>query len=101
MDNMLSKVKQPAPAISGAVTETTDSQGKKYKIIQGPNVGVVDVPKISKTPITDWIELKREEIPHTVYKLSEKKYSLRGMHTTVGLGVIACGIYSLLKIFKK
>ncbi|MBQ8476353.1 hypothetical protein IJ531_04750 [bacterium] len=96
----LSKVKQPAPSVAG-ITETTDAEGKKYKVTQGPHVGVIEVPKMSKTPLTDWIELKKEENPYTVYKIHNKEYKISGIHTTVGIGVVVCGIISLFKLFKK
>lgn len=93
MDNTLSKIKQPQPSVN-------DSEKKEYKIIQGAKVGVVNAPKISKTPLRDMVEIKRQENPYTVYKLKDKNFGLKGIHTTAAIGVILCGIASLVKLIK-
>ncbi len=93
MDNTLSKIKQPQPSVS--------SDKKEYKVIQGAKVGVVEAPKISKTPVRDMVEIKRKERPYTVYKVKNKNYSLKSIHTTAAIGVILCGIASLVKLIHK
>ena len=100
MVNELSKVKQPAPSVS-ANAGTIDNQGKKYKLIQSTTNDIVSTPKISNTPITDWVELKRKENPHIIYKITEKRYNITGFQTAAGIGAVACGIASLIKLFKK
>lgn len=91
MDNSVSKIKQPSPSVSD----------KKYKPIKGIDIGVIQAPKTSKTPLRDWVELKRQENPYTVYKIKSKKYDIKDIHLTAGIGVILCGIASLVKLFHK
>ena len=48
-------LKQPAPNI------ISNNQQQAKKVPKMPNVGVVSVPKISKTPLEDTITLKKQE----------------------------------------
>ncbi len=93
MDNSLSKIKQPKPSVDS-------SQNIQYKLIQGAPVGIVSAPKISKTPLRDWVEIKRQENPHTIYKIYNKDNNLKSIHTTATIGVILCGIASLVNLIK-
>ncbi len=97
----MQKIKQPAPELSSNASEITNTQEKKYKIIPAQNTGVIQAPKISSTPIRDMVEIKRNENPHIIYKIHTKKDTLKGIETTAGIGVILCGIASLVKLFKK
>lgn len=99
MDNAISKVKQPSPAISNELTGIT--QDAKYKIIPTGKIGVLKPSKITTTPIRDMIEIKRKENPYTKYKIHTKETSIKGFNTTASLAVIGCGILSLIKLFKK
>jgi len=102
METFFSKIKQPAPNISENTKENIDIQGKKYKIVQNnPHIGVIQVPKTTKTPLRDWIEIKRREQPYTVYKVKTKDYKVNNLQTFTGVSVIVCGVLSLLKLFKK
>ena len=104
-------VKQPAPSLSASsskkeeveqkTSESTTEKKPKYKITEARNTGVITVPKITKTPITDTIELKRQENPRTVYKLTEKKHKLFSIHTITSLAAIGCGIAAFSTYFKK
>ena len=99
MESAINKIKQPAPSVGVSESKTVD--GKKCKIIPAAHTGVVSAPKISKTPLTDMIELKKEERPYTVYKIKNKKYRIKGFQTTASLGVVTCAIISLVKLFGK
>ena len=101
MDNSVSKIKQPAPSVSSLTAEAIDEQGNRYKVIKAQNVGVIKLPKITTTPLTDWVELKKKENPYTIYKPKYKNQSIMGFQTFASLSVIACSILSLIKLFKK
>ena len=96
MTTELSKIKQPTPSVSAS--NTTEIDGKKYKIIQAANVGVVSAPKVSTTPLTDWVEFKKEENPHIKYKLKGKKYNHKNLQTLFSLGIISCAVISVIKL---
>ena len=91
----LNALKQPEPNIvSNNPSETKRETARPY-------VGVVDVPNISKTPIADVIELKKQEQPHTVYKLSEKPKGNLKLNTICSVGVILGSLISLISLVKK
>ena len=98
MDNAIQKVRQPAPSI---VSSNTNGDEKKFKVVQNKNIGVIQVPKTTNTPLLDWIEFKKKENPKTVYKLTAKANGIKGLQITASIGVIFCGIASLVKLFKK
>lgn len=102
MDNVVSKIKQPEPSVSINNAQTLDVQGKKYKVVRNnANVGVLSAPKTSRTPLRDWIELKRKENPYTIYKVQYNKHDIKGIDTIAGIGVVICGVISLLKMLIK
>ncbi len=104
--NIPAKIKQPEPSVGAEVKaeetskeETSKPKKKKREIIR-PNVGVVDAPKISTTPMRDTITLKKRENPHTVYKKtpkSKKNFHFQGVMSGV-IGV--CGVASLISLIK-
>ena len=99
MDSAISKIKQPEPKIANP--QIVEVQDKKYKVIRNNlNIGVVDTPQTSRTPIRDWVELKRQENPYTVYKIKSKNYSMENIHTFASAGIVMCGIASLLSLIK-
>ena len=97
MDNSIQKIKQPAPSISSS---NIQDENKKYKIIRNANIGVIQMPKTSNTPLTDWVEIKRQENPRLKYKVTFKQNKLPKFDTIAGLGVIVCAIVSVIKLFK-
>ena len=101
----LNSIKQPAPNIVSNSTnskqETTKEETIKPKrIINRPNVGVVDVPTISKTPISDLLEIKKQENPRTVYRLNDNKEKPLNLYNIASIGIGASALYCLLNLSK-
>ena len=102
MESAISKIKQPEPKISDAKAQTLDIEGKKYKVINANrNIGVVSAPKTSRTPIRDWVEIKRQENPYTIYKIKTEKPYKDIFSMLTGAAVALCGVVSLFKLIKK
>ena len=101
MNNAFSKIKQPTPNISSATVDAANSEGKKYKVIKPPNVGVIKIPKVSITPVTDWIEINRKEHPYRKYKSISKDKQNINLQNISALTVLICGLASCVKLFKK
>ncbi len=102
MESAISKIKQPEPSVLVNNSQYTDAEGKKYKVINyNPNIGVVNTPQLSRTPLRDWIELKRKENPYTVYKLTPKDNTPNTISSIGAIGIILCGIASAFKLLKK
>ena len=89
--------KQPAPE----VISNDSKQSSLKRIFNIPKVGVVDVPNISKTPIADTITLKKQENPHTVYKLTNDRKPKPTFENISTLGIIGLGLLALLNLFKR
>ena len=103
MGTFLNKIKQPAPNITNAQNNSATSEGaqeKKYKIVPAQNVGVIKLPKITKTPITDTIEKKREENPYTIYKLPSKIAKVFNFQTILGLATLVTGTAAFFSLKK-
>lgn len=92
----MNALKQPEPKV---VSNNQNAQQKRET--KRPYVGVVNVPNITKTPISDVLELKKQENPHIVYKLSEKPKGDLKFHGICSIGIIAGSLISLISLFKK
>ena len=92
----LNSIRQPAPDVTSSVQTTTAE--RKFNV---PNVGVVSVPSISKTPILDTLEIKKQENPRTAYKLTSKSNKGFNLQTNLSLAIVGCSIGALLKELKK
>ena len=93
----LNILKQPAPQV---VSEEPKKDSKK-RVFNIPKVGVVDVPKISKTPLADTIAIKKKENPHTVYKLTNNRKPKPTFENMSTFGIIGLGFLALLSLFKR
>ena len=90
----LNSIRQPAPSVGG-----DDAQlERKFKL---PNVGVVGVPTISKTPLGDVLALKKQENPKMAYKITPKSNKGFKLQTFFSLSIVGCSIGALLKLIKK
>ena len=100
----LNSIKQPAPNIVSNSTnskpETTKETIEPKRIIIRPNVGVVDVPTISKTPISDLLEIKKQENPRTVYRLDDNKEKPPNLYNIASIVISASALYGLLNLSK-
>ena len=103
----LNKIKSPEPNL---ISKQEKEEPKRK--IKRPSVGVVNVPKISTTPLADTLALNKQENPHTIYKLTNKKNPFVNIHNISSIGIFACagiitlplikkGISSAFKMFKK
>lgn len=97
-------VKVPEPNISNGSNNTSKEEKKNVKKApsrqyERPNVGVLSVPSISKTPMTDTYQKKKEEMPHTKYKIITDKFNTKNLklNNIVSIGIIAAGIISLFQ----
>lgn len=101
MNNLaFNALKQPAPNITDAKSVSV-SQNAPKREIKYPNVGVVDAPNISKTPISDTIALKKQENPRTIYKLTPKSNKGFRLHNILSGAIIGCSVGALFSLLKK
>ena len=85
-------IRQPAPSV--ASTNDTPKQ-RKFNL---PNVGVVNVPSISKTPLGDTLAIKKQENPRTAYKLSPKSKKGLNFQNVISLLIAGCSILALFSL---
>ena len=105
MENFVDKfnVQAPAPNIVNS-SDKNNNKGqmandkKPKRKINTPNVGVVDAPNISRTPIADFLQLKKDENPKTAYKLTTKN-KVKGVNLSNILSV-AIGVCSIISFTK-
>ena len=103
------QIKQPAPNIQNiqvnqqpqTQNEIIQDNEKKYKIIKNSNVGIINLPNISKTPMRDTIEIKSKENPYTKYNLKEDKKKLFSIHSITFATVIICAATLINSLKKK
>ncbi len=75
--------------------ETAIKPSRKYN---RPKVGVVDVPSISQTPLSDAYIKRKKENPYTKYKINFKNTSGKKgfkFHAIISLTIIAAAIAHL------
>ena len=95
-NSTVNKIKSPEPNL---VTNKKETKPKRK--IKKPNVGVVNVPKISNTPLADTLVMKKIENPHTIYKQTTSKYSFLNLHNVSTIGIFACGGIMTIPHIKK
>lgn len=102
MDSTSNNVIQPKPQITQEKKSTKRLNTQPNRKINRPYVGVVDVPYISTTPLSDTISIKGKENPQMKYKITlNKKHSDVKLDGIISLSIIGCALLSLLKIIKK
>lgn len=94
-------IKQPKPSVGEKAPEAniqaqTKTVKKPKREIVRPQVGVVDAPQISTTPMSDTITIKKQENPHTVYKLSSKNKKPFHFQSAMSSIVAGCGILAVI-----
>jgi len=100
MDTAIGNIKQPAPN-TGVQKEAAPAASKPKRAINRPHVGVVDVPKISSTPMKDELVRKERENPREIIKFKPKSKS--NLHFQGALSAIigGCGLVSLLSLIRR
>ena len=97
-------LRQPTPnVVSGNVNndiETSQTSNTERKI-NYPEVGVVTIPNISKTPLADTLALKKQETPKMAYKLTTKKNNGFTLQNFFSLSIIGCALVALFGGLKK
>ncbi len=79
--------------------ETEKKEERKYN---RPYVGVVEVPRISTTPMADTVEIKKQENPYTVYKYIPKPKITGNFQKFASIGTFVLGVGALvLNHFRK
>ena len=86
-----SSIRQPAPNVAN----TNDTTQRKFNF---PNVGVVNVPSISKTPLGDTIAIKKQEHPKMAYKLTPERKKESNFQNVVSLLIAGCSIVALFAL---
>lgn len=99
MDTGVNLVKQPKPEVVSS-NEPGANNKPKRKIIR-PHVGVISLPKISNTPISDTLQLKEKENPQTKYKITPTKKARLTLKELASLTIGACGLIALFTFKKK
>lgn len=101
----INSIKQPAPSIVTAANKSSEIQKNEVlqpkRKINAPNVGVVDVPNITKTPISDMLTIKKQENPRMAYKVAEKKNGLFKFYNIATIGISAASLYCILELIMK
>ena len=101
----INSIKQPAPSIVTATNKGSGIQKNEVpqpkRKINTPNVGVVDVPNISKTPISDMLTIKKQENPRMAYKVAEKKNGFFKFHNIATIGISTASLYCILESILK
>lgn len=94
---------QPAPNVVGATGNASVevAEKKPQRVFNIPKVGVVDVPVISKTPLPDTIEIKKQDNPKMAYKLAPKSNKGFNMQNASSIGIFACSILALISLLAK
>lgn len=87
-------IRQPSPSIGG-------SEVPKERVFNLPKVGVVDVPKISKTPLSDVLILNKEQNPKMAYKLTPRPNKGFKLQTFFSLSIFGCAIGALFSLLRK
>ena len=100
-DVNFNSLRQPAPSVAGDLRQAEVADKKQAKIFNIPNVGVVDVPTISKTPMADTLVIKKQENPRTIYKLTSKGNKGFNLQNFFSLSMVGCAIAALLSGRKK
>ena len=97
----ISQIKQPKPNI--ILNDTKATQASK-KVYNAPSVGIVTVPKISTTPITDAVHLTKQIFPRIEYKITSKNKKRLNFENMSTLVIVGCGLMAgtktIGKIFK-
>lgn len=91
-------IRQPAPSVSDAKKSNEDVIDRKYN---APNVGVVTLPQISKTPLADTITIKKQENPQSKYKFSLKTIKGFKIQNFCSIAIMGCSIGALLQLLRK
>ena len=83
---------QPKPAIED---KSSAEKNKNYELIKSPNVGVIEPPVISKTPLGDTLCIKKQDNPRMAYKITPKTTKLDLINSLSFILISACSIAAL------
>lgn len=102
MDSVSNNVVQPKPSVASDDKPKKRLNTQPNRKINRPYVGVLQVPYITTTPMSDTIHIKEKENPQMKYKitLNAKKSDVR-FSSLISLSIMGCAILSFLKMFKK
>ena len=103
MDSTINNnITQPKPQVISDNKEEKRLNTQPDRKAKRPYVGVVRLPYISRTPISDTISLKEKQNPYTKYKITiNKKNSDVRFDNILSISIIGCAFLSFLKLFKK
>lgn len=90
----LNSIRQPAPSIQS-------SNKVSERVFNKPYTGVIVPPNISRTPISDTLEIKKQENPKMAYKLTPKSKKGFKLQNLFSLGIAGCSIGALFQLLKK
>ncbi len=97
-------IKVPEPNVVNSTSKNTASESKDIQKRKAPlrqynrpNVGVLNVPDISKTPLTDTFIKKRQDNPQMKYKFKSNTNYQQGLkpNAIVSIGILLAGIMAI------
>ena len=91
---------QPSPNVINGKEQKDIIDKPQQRAFNLPKVGVVGVPVISKTPIQDTIEIKKQENPRTIYKLTPKGNKGFKIQNLFTIGTLICAFMAFLELKK-
>ena len=95
----LNSLRQPTPSVvNGQVQQSKQevAASSPTRTFNLPKVGVVDVPRISTTPIADTLAIEKQENPRMAYKLTPKDNKGFKIQNLFSLVLVGCAIAALL-----
>lgn len=105
---MQNDIKVPEPNISNGSSDNKTENKKEalrkapLRQYERPNVGVLSVPDISKTPLSDTYSKKREDNPRVKYKFTPNKiYKKFKMNNLISLSILSMGLVAFFTKGKK
>ena len=95
-------IKQPLPSTMEAnlganePIKEAQEQPTAQRKYNRPYVGVVEVPEISRTPMADTVEIKKQENPYTKYKYIPKPKIQGNFQKIASIGTFVLGLGALM-----
>lgn len=104
MANVSTMVEQPKPYLVNKDDKNSINNKKpadNKRVYNRPHVGVIDVPKISNSPVSDTLFLKEKECPYIRYNTIPKKENKLKFKDYASLGVAMTGTLYLANFIRK
>lgn len=100
MDNAVANfnsIKQPSPNIAGQNAAVQN----KERIYNAPYLGAIDVPNISRTPLTDTMIINQQKHPKPKIKIAPKADKGFNLQNIFSFAILGSSLIALLRLIKK